>query len=86
MKFTKLREKLGALMSTQASEDQKQIEALKEILKKAKRKSRELRRKAQSMKEGRKLREIQEKIEIISAQRKKGLELLKVLKEDSKTP
>ena len=77
MKQKKLLEKLKTFFDADAREREKQKSDIKDILKKLKKKERKLKRKLDSEKNTEKRNHFQQEIDIIYAQRKKGINLIK---------
>lgn len=83
MKLKKLLKRISTLIDTEQSEQLQQCELLKKTLKKLKQKHRELKKKLEHEKDKDKRRELEEKIQIVKAQRRKGLGLLKSLQKSA---
>ncbi len=81
MKQKKLLEKLKTFFDSDAREIAKQKSDIKDILKKLKKKERHLKQKLDAEHDEEKRNRIQQKIDIIYAQRKKGIKLIKEEKE-----
>jgi predicted nucleotidyltransferase len=77
MKQKKLLEKLKAFFDSDARERDKQKSDIKDILKKLKKKERNLKEKFDAEDDVEKRNRIQQKIDVIYAQRKKGIKLIK---------
>lgn len=77
MKQKKLLEKLKAFFDSDARERDKQKSDIKDILKKLKKKERNLKEKFDAEDDVEKRNRIQQKIGVIYAQRKKGIKLIK---------
>lgn len=84
MKTKHLLAKLNALVNTQASIQQEEIRSIKKLLKKLKQKERDLRKKLEHHKDEDERAEIATKIEVIYAQRMKGVERLRALINEAK--
>ncbi len=77
MKQKKLIEKLKAFFDSDARERDKQRSDIKDILKKLKKKERQLKEKLDEEDDEEKRNRIQQKIDVVYAQRKKGINLIK---------
>lgn len=77
MKQKKLLDKLKTFFDSDERERKKQKSDIKDILKKLKKKERKLKEKLDDEKNAEKRNHIQQEIDIIYAQRKKGIKLIK---------
>ena len=77
MKQKKLLEKLRIFFDSDARERKKQRSDVKDILKKLKKRERHLKEKLEDEKDKEKRNRIQQKIDVVYAQRKKGIALIK---------
>ncbi|WP_430461195.1 hypothetical protein ACQUQU_18510 [Thalassolituus sp. LLYu03] len=77
MKFSKLMKKLNALFSSEAREHARKKRELKNAMKKIRHKQKELEQELASCHDDFERKRLEEKISILSAQRAKGLELLR---------
>jgi len=77
MKQKKLLEKLKTFFDSDARERKKQKSDVKDILKKLKKRERNLKEKLESEDNVDKRNRIQKKIDVVYAQRKKGIKLIK---------
>ncbi len=77
MKQKKLLEKLKTFFDSSAREREKQKSDVKNILKKLKKRERNLKKKLDSEDDVDKRNSIQKKIDVVYAQRKKGIKLIK---------
>ena len=77
MKQKKLLDKLKRFFDADEREREKQRSDIKDILKKLKKKERKLKEKLDSEKNTEKRNRIQQEIDVIYAQRKKGIKLIK---------
>ena len=77
MKQKKLIEKLKIFFNLDARKRKKQQSDIKDILKKLKKRERELKERLANEKNTEKRNRIQQKIDIVYAQRKKGIKLIK---------
>lgn len=77
MKQKKLLEKLKIFFDSDAREREKQKSDIKDILKKLKKKERNLKEKLDTESDPEKSNRLQQKIDVIYAQRKKGIKLIK---------
>lgn len=86
MKQKKLLEKLKNFFDADERERQEQKANIKEILRKLKKKERKLKQKLEEEKKEEKRMRIQQDIDVIYAQRNKGINLLKELKQEKSEP
>lgn len=86
MKQKKLLEKLKSFFDADERERQEQKADIKKILKKLKKKERKFKEKLGNEKKQEKCTHIQQDIDVIYAQRKKGISLLKELNPDKSKP
>ncbi len=77
MKQKKLLEKLKEFFDSDTRERKKQRSDVKDILKKLKKRERHLKEKLEDEKDEEKRNRIQQKIDVVYAQRKKGIALIK---------
>lgn len=77
MKQKKLLEKLKAFFDSDARERKKQEADVKDILKKLKKRERHLKEKLEDETDEEKRNRLQQKIDVVYAQRKKGIKLIK---------
>ena len=80
MKLKKLLNRLSALTDAKQHEQLEQCQTLKKTLKQLKQKNRDLKKRLAIEKDSDKRHEIEDKIKIIKAQRRKGLALLKEIR------
>ncbi|HHH37972.1 MAG TPA: hypothetical protein ENK50_00125 [Sedimenticola sp.] len=80
MKTRKLIRKMREYLSADRKKQRKQVECMIELLKKLKHKERTLQQKLEHEKDEKKRQEIQNNLDIIFAQRRKGVAILKELK------
>jgi len=85
MKIEKLLHKLQAFFDTDKHQKRQHIEELKKILLKLKKKERKIARSLEQTDENCLIKHYQTELEIIRVQRKKGIEVLQLLKERKKT-
>jgi hypothetical protein len=76
----KLYEKLGTLLETRESADKKHIKKLRKVLRKLKKNQKELHASLADVKGEHERRKIEQEIEVLTLQRKKGVEVYKELK------
>ena len=81
MKLNKLLERLTELTDADRSEQLKQYKQIKKTLKQLRSKQKELEQETASEEDSDRCKELEEKLKIVSAQRRKGLDLLKELKD-----
>jgi hypothetical protein len=81
MKLKKLLERLSELTDAEQGEQLKQYKQLKKTLKQLRSKCKELDQKISSELDPARSKELEEKLKIISTQRRKGLKLLKELRD-----
>jgi len=79
MKQKKLLDKLKTFFDSDAREREKQKSDIKDILKKLKKRERKLKEKLDAEKNAGKRKRFQQEIDVIYAQRKKGIKLIKEL-------
>jgi len=79
MKQKKLLDKLKTFFDSDAREREKQKSDIKDILKKQKKRERKLKEKLDAEKNAGKRKRFQQEIDVIYAQRKKGIKLIKEL-------
>lgn len=79
MKYEKLLDKLKTFFDADARERKKQKSDIKDILKKLKKKERKLREKLDAENIAEKRKHLQQEIDVIYAQRTKGIKLIKEL-------
>ncbi|MCK5431556.1 MAG: hypothetical protein KAI15_00165 [Gammaproteobacteria bacterium] len=79
MKQKKLLDKLKTFFDSDAREREKQKSDIKDILKKLKKRERKLKEKLDAEKNAGKRKHFQQEIDVIYAQRKKGIKLIKEL-------
>ncbi|MCK5498812.1 MAG: hypothetical protein KAI77_06405 [Gammaproteobacteria bacterium] len=79
MKQKKLLDKLKIFFDSDAREREKQKSDIKDILKKLKKRERKLKEKLDAEKNAGKRKHFQQEIDVIYAQRKKGIKLIKEL-------
>jgi len=84
VKTKKLFEIINDILDADSRAQMNEIKALKSALQKLKVKARALGEQAKNEKDGTKVKALNDKMEIICAQRKKGLKLLKKLKKEQK--
>ncbi len=77
MKQKKLLEKLKAFFDSDVRERDKQKSDIKDVLKKLKKKERNLKEKLDAEDDVEKCNRIQQKIDVVYAQRRKGIKLIK---------
>jgi len=82
MKLTKILTKLNDILDDDRRAQLQEIEALKTSIKRLKKKYKEFEGRCEAEDDEKKKVKLQEKINIIRAQRKKGLKLLKSLREE----
>ena len=80
MKTPKLIRKLGKYLEADSRPQRKEAKCIKELLKKLKKKERRLKERLEREKDAKKRRQIRGTLEVIFAQRKKGVAILKGLK------
>jgi len=80
MKLNKLLERLTELTGADRSEQLKQYKQLKKTLKQLRIKQKELEEEIASEEDAKRCKEHEEKLKIVSTQRRKGLDLLKELR------
>jgi acyl-CoA thioesterase FadM len=81
MKLNKLLERLTELTDADRSEQLKQYKQIKKTLKQLRSKQKELEQEIASEEDNDRCKELEEKLKIVSTQRRKGLDLLKELRE-----
>ncbi len=81
MKLSKLLERLSELTDADRSEQLKQYKQLKKTLKQLRSKQKELEQEIASETNSDHCKELEEKLNIVSTQRRKGLDLLKELRD-----
>jgi predicted nucleic acid-binding Zn-ribbon protein len=81
MKLNKLLERLTELTDADRNEQLKQYSQLKKTLKQLRSKQKELEEKIASEEDAKRCKELEEKLKIVSTQRRKGLDLLKELRD-----
>ena len=86
MKLNKLLERLTELTDADRSEQLKQYKQLKKTLKQLRSKQKELEQKIVSEEDSDNCKELEEKLKIVSTQRRKGLDLLKELRDTTGEP
>lgn len=84
MKTKKLFGIINDILDADSRAQMNEIKALKSALQKLKVKAKQLSKEAESEKDEAKVKALNDKMEIICAQRKKGLKLLKKLKKEKK--
>lgn len=84
MKAKKLMERLGRFLDADTSTQQNEIKSIRKVLKELKEKERSLREKLEKNPRREDADELQIKLDVIYAQRKKGLERVQVLKSSIK--
>lgn len=84
MKTKKLFGIINEILDADSRAQINEIKALKSVLQKLKVKAKALRKQIQNEKDKAKVKALNDKLEIIGAQRKKGLKLLKKLKKEQK--
>lgn len=84
MKAKKLMERLGRFLDADTSTQQDEVKSIRKVLKELKEKERSLREKLEKNPKREDADELQIKLDVIYAQRKKGLERVKVLKSSIK--
>jgi phage shock protein A len=82
MKLTKILTKLNDILDDDRRAQLQEIEALKVSIKRLKKKYKEFESQCEAEVDQKKKAKLQEKINIVRAQRKKGLKLLKSLREE----
>lgn len=80
MKTPKMIKQVGDFLDADKDKQQKQIKSIKEILRSLKKKQDSLKKKSKSEKDDKKRKHIRKNLDIIFAQRKKGINALKKLK------
>ncbi|MBL4865477.1 MAG: hypothetical protein JKY67_03775 [Pseudomonadales bacterium] len=80
MKLKKALRKLSQYMDADQREQLAQYDSIKKVLKKLKSKRNQLREKIELIEDDEERQQIQNKLDIVNAQRKKGVKLLKELK------
>lgn len=84
MKAKKLMERLGRFLDADTSTQQDEVKSIRKVLKELKEKERSLREKLEKNPRREDADELQIKLDVIYAQRKKGLERVQVLKSSIK--
>lgn len=80
MKTPKMIKRVGDFLDAGKDKQQKQIKSIKEILRNLKKKQDSLKKKSKTEKDDKKRKRILKELDIIFAQRKKGINALKKLK------
>lgn len=80
MKMTKMLEKLSRFLQADAQAQLKEIKSIRKLLKELKQKERELKEKLEKKRDQDETNELKMKLDVIFAQRKKGVERVKLLK------
>ena len=81
MKLNKLLERLTELTDADRNEQLKQYSQLKKTLKQLRSKQKKLEEEIASEEDAKRCKELEEKLKIVSTQRRKGLDLLKELRD-----
>ena len=81
MKLNKLLERLKELTDADQSEQLKQYKQIKKTLKQLRSKQKELEKEITGEEDANRCKELEEKLKIVSTQRRKGLDLLKGLRD-----
>ena len=85
MKLKKALQKLSFYLDAKQREQLKEYDSIKDLLKKLKKKRDHLREQIDKAKDASERQQLQKKLDVLTAQRQKGVKLLKTLKEARKS-